>query len=55
MSSREKAGFLHVFMGLIGGYMSLMVGEMIGLMSLAVATGNVLYAGFLLLGSDVTD
>ena len=55
MSSREKMGYLHMFMGLIGGYMSLMAGETIGLMSLIVATGNVLYAGFLLLGSNVTD
>jgi hypothetical protein len=55
MSSREKMGYLHLFMGLIGGYMSLMAGEIIGLMSLLAATGNVLYAGCLLLGSDVTD
>jgi hypothetical protein len=55
MNSREKIGFLHMFIGLLGGYMSLMVGEVLGLMSLIVATGNVLYACSLLLGGDVAD
>ena len=55
MSSHEKMGFLHMFVGLTGGYMSLMAGEIIGLMSLIAATGNILYACSLLLGGDVAD
>ena len=55
MSSHEKMGFLHMFVGLTGGYMSLLVGEIFGLMSLIVATGNVLYACSLLLSGDVAD
>ena len=55
MSNHEKMGYLHRFVGLIGSYMSLMVGEIIGFMSLITATANVLYACFLLLGSNVAD
>jgi hypothetical protein len=55
MSDNEKTGFFHMLIGLMGAYMSLMVGEILGLMSLVAATANVLYACFLLLGSNVTD
>jgi hypothetical protein len=55
MNSREKIGFLHMSIGLLGGYMSLLVGEILGLMGLIIATGNVLYACSLLLGSNVAD
>lgn len=55
MSSREKTGFFHMLVGLMGGYMSLMVGDIAGITTLVAATANVLYACFLLLGTNVAD
>jgi hypothetical protein len=55
MSHNEKIGFIHLFIGLVGGYMSLMVGDTVGILSLIAASANTGYACLLLLGSNVAD
>jgi hypothetical protein len=55
MNKKEKTGFFHMFVGLVGAYMSLAVGNIVGISLLLIATANVLYACSLLLGRSIPD